>query len=355
MEFLHEASRTWLSIGKGHTIKLVVNQSVLLRKKGVKCLGIDQHLSQAIKPLRPPNIRTHMPSERSYILDAMKGSKQPLIARDLSPSPPASVLSPPMPHPKVTSSRKGKMRALSLDPLSDDSDIDFDIFKDDNSESKPESDPDSSDVECSEVRKPDKNYVPPARPRSPSIEIIDDSGAPLATNPHIKPENMRSLKRKLKVEEDSSAYSLTKRSRFIEKGASFNDPIHLASQSSLSLSPTFTPFSSPSSSRASQIDTSTSSEQGTDRQPQWPGSLYTSDLLRGFRRMDLVKIGSTEDRFNKVFPGAKFVRQTYYDARTRLGMMAQQDIDHSVAAVDTPKGLWSRLARLYPLKPSKSV
>ena len=40
---------------------------------------------------------------------------------------------------------------------------------------------------------------------------------------------------------------------------------------------------------------------------QWPGSVYRSDLLQGFQKMDLVKIGSTEDQFKQAFSGIRFV------------------------------------------------
>ena len=41
----HRPTHTWLSIREGHMVKLVVNQSMLLHKKGAKCLDIDRYLS----------------------------------------------------------------------------------------------------------------------------------------------------------------------------------------------------------------------------------------------------------------------------------------------------------------------
>ena len=66
---------TWLSIREGHMVKLVVNQSMLLHKKGAKCLDIDRYLSWAVKPLQLPNIQTHIPNKCSYILETMKRLK----------------------------------------------------------------------------------------------------------------------------------------------------------------------------------------------------------------------------------------------------------------------------------------
>lgn len=293
-----------------------------------------------------------MPNERRYILDTMKQSKQP-IARELSLSPPAPAsASPTSKRNKISSRSKGKMRALSIGSLSDDPDIDFNLFEHHTSTPKVESDAGSSDIECSEIQQPSKNYVPPPRPRSPSFEIIGMSGVRQATNAPVTIDHMSFLKRKVKVEDDDDpfAYSLAKRPRVIKGGASSTSPTGSASHSSVARSPMSLVLSSPPSSHSSpQVDSRSSPALSQDRQPQWPGSMYTSDLLRGFRKVD-SNIGSIEDRFKQAFPDVRFVRQTYYDARTRLSMMAQKDIDRSVAAIDTPKGLWSRLAKLYPLK-----
>ena len=55
------------------------------------------------------------------------------------------------------------------------------------------------------------------------------------------------------------------------------------------------------------------------------------------------------DRFASIF-GVHYVHATYYDARRRLVIMAQEDIDRSVAALHTDAGLWSLLAQDVPLR-----
>ena len=55
------------------------------------------------------------------------------------------------------------------------------------------------------------------------------------------------------------------------------------------------------------------------------------------------------DQFASIF-GVRYVHATYYDARRRLVVMAQDNIDCSVAALRTDAGLWSLLAKDIPLR-----
>jgi hypothetical protein len=65
----------------------------------------------------------------------------------------------------------------------------------------------------------------------------------------------------------------------------------------------------------------------------------------------IAKFPSVEDRFLEVFEHG-FRNAMYYDAWRRLKSMKQKDIDYSWAAMHTPRGLWSRLAKKYPLRKS---
>jgi len=81
--------------------------------------------------------------------------------------------------------------------------------------------------------------------------------------------------------------------------------------------------------------------------------MFTCDMVNGFRLMDshIVQrdFPSIEERFRQIFD-TPYRHSTYYDARRRLKAMRQQDIDSSVTASHTVKGLWSRLAKNIPLK-----
>lgn len=258
-------------------VKLVVDQSMLLHKKGAKCPDIDRHLSWAVKPLQLPNIQTHISNKCSYILETMKRLKWTTPA-----------LSPPEYNPKLSSLHKGNIHVPSLQPISDDSDIDFNISKIFKSQSQPDSDPNSSDIKCSKVRH-NGSHVLSAQPHSESVELIEDSDALIEPKPLIKLEHVYHPKYKFNVEEGSWA-PLAKQLCLIKN----DGPIVISPPSSPSLSPTFTPLSLPLLSHTKSPQTNNNGSL-VNLVLQWPGSVYTSDLLQGFQKMDLVKIGSTED------------------------------------------------------------
>ena len=198
-----------------------------------------------------------------------------------------------------------------------------------------------------------ENYVPqPRRCKTGSKAIT--------RGPQSNPGSVLSAKRKVKDEPPTSQLPAAKRARsvstVVSKGV-LADPIEIESLSDSSdppSSPIMPYFLSKSSSPSSSEHDSSSSEpeQGVYPGP-WPSNYHTCDILDGFRRMDakkmIAKFPSVEDRFVEVFEQG-FRNATYYDARRRLKSMKQKDIDHSRAAMRTPRGLWSRLAKKYPLR-----
>jgi hypothetical protein len=85
----------------------------------------------------------------------------------------------------------------------------------------------------------------------------------------------------------------------------------------------------------------------------WPKNYHTCDIIDGFRHMDSTKMmdkfPSVEDRFLKVFKQG-LRSTTYYNACHRLKTLKQEDIDRSKAAMRTPEGLWSHLAKSVSLR-----
>lgn len=90
----------------------------------------------------------------------------------------------------------------SLQPISDDSDIDLNISEIFKSQSQPDSDPNSSDIKCSKVQH-NESHVLSAQPHSDSVELIEDSDALIEPKPLIKLEHVYHPKYKFNVEEGS--------------------------------------------------------------------------------------------------------------------------------------------------------
>ena len=358
VELLDVPSRSWLRIRKGHVITLTSNLHIFVRRRGVQCHDFNHHYNLFVKPPRTPNIRTDMRGERKFIASQpsappnsssssikdlgshprpskrrLKKVLPDIIISDISDSE-VEVFNSPAPQPRERQIKKESAantvnRSKKRLPHIVLSDSDIEVF--------------DGPVPRMIKKEPRGDTVMRSKKKVPDV-LLSDSEVEVFDGPAPQSHKCRGIKE----EAADDMERLWKRPRHAQpmrtSQGSCAKPINIDEEQ----------FSSTEQSvRSYSPALSSASSSPTTNQGPWPAGVFTCDMLDGFRSMDSHTMACDYPNINEHFEhifSASYRHATYYDACRRLKAMNQHDIDLSVAALRSPNGLWSRLAKDIPLK-----
>lgn len=311
VEILDVPSRTWFSIDAGHIIRISKGLHIFMRRRGTICKNFDHHYQLFVNPPTLANIRTNLQGDRAFVRAKERESR--LRRRYRSSDSEVEILDSPSPASRPRTSTKSNMKFRGRH-RSDVQDEVIEISSDDDCLPPPTS------------RKRARVYPVKSEPiedfRLPSDSDGDD---------RLPPPTFRKRARVHPVKSEPS------------------EDFRLPSDSDEPVSDRSSPMpTSPIPTPSSPIPSMTSDTL------KWPLGMYTKDLVRGMRKMDdmrKLKLGqNTEECFAAVFPGALYIKSTYYDARFRLKHVRQRDLDAAVRAGRTAQGRWAKISKTIPLR-----